>query len=114
MKQTTNKRPIPRFPITQRIQAYEQALDMGLHLVRDNHHLWAIRQTDKVHVWICSSTSYDGLWRAACASFRDPDFSVDNLPYSVGESAKGVTLYDPVTGETRTIPKKDLRSRRGE
>lgn len=105
---------VPRFPITLRIQAYEMALARGLHLVRDNYHLWGIRKGDKAHVWLCSSNSYDGLWRAACNTFRDPEFDVKLLPYSVGETATYVKLYDPRTGEHRQIPKKDLRSRRGQ
>lgn len=121
MSTTTTRKPKPinRFPITLRIQAYETALDHGLHLVRDNFHLWAIRtpKTDGGtydHVWICHSNSYDGLWRAAINTFRDPDFDPYKLPYSIGETAKQLTLYDPRTGDERKIDKKDLRSRRGQ
>lgn len=112
-------RPAMRFPLTTRIQAYEIALDHGLHLVRDNHHLWAIRKPKESggsydHVWVCSSESYDGLWNAAIVAFREPDFDVWSLPYSVGETETAVLLYDPVTDNQTEIPKVDLRRRRNE
>lgn len=106
--------PVPRFPMTPRITAFEAALEHELHLVRDNFHLWGIRKSDKAHVWLCSSTTYDGLWREAVMLFRSPNFDLNSLPYSVGETDKRVTLYDPKTGEERTLDKKDLRRRRGE
>lgn len=113
-KRSKDAPPMKRFPPTYRIQAYEQALDAGLHLVRDNFHLWAVRKTDKAHVWLCSTTSYDGLWRAACVLFQSPDFDVDLLPYSIGETENQVTLYDPKLGQTRLVDKKDLRKKRSE
>lgn len=116
MATATKQQPkrIHRFPITQRIQAYEMALERGLHLVRDNYHLWAIRLSDKAHVWICSSASYDGLWREACNTFRDPSFDTETLPYAVEEHENVIDVYNPATGETEEIDKKDLRSRRGD
>lgn len=111
-KVPANKIPpaIHRFPYTLRIQAYEMALDRGLHLIRDNFHMWAIRLSDKRHVHLCHVTSYDSLWRAVCNFFREPDFNADNLPYMVAENEKQIQLYDPVKQETFFIDKKDLRT----
>lgn len=113
-KQTEVRIPVSRFPPTYRIEAYEKALDAGLHLVRDNFHLWAVRKSDKAHVWLCASKSYDGLWREAVRLFKTADFDPDMLPFSVGETEHQVTLYDPKTGHTRRIDKKDLRKKRSE
>lgn len=103
-----------RFPYTLRVEAYEMALDRGLHLVRDNFHLWAIRKKDKRHVHLCHAKSYDGLWRSACNTFRQPTFDADSLPYMTGETDKQIELYDPTDGTTTTISKKDLRTRRAD
>lgn len=104
---------VSRFPYTLRIQACEMALDRGLHVIRDNYHLWAIRLSDHVQVWLCSTASYDGLWSAACNLFREPGFDVDQLSYSVGETDDHVLMYDPKAGKKWKIDKDDLRSRRG-
>ena len=106
--------PVPRFSVTPRIQAFEAALGHNLHLVRDNFHLWAIRKSDKAQIWLCSSTSYDGLWRAAVQLFRLDDFDPAVMPYSTGESETQVAMYDPRTKQSYKIDKKDLRRRRNE
>lgn len=116
MATTSKKEPTPilRFPVTQRIHACEQALDLGLHLIRDNYHMWGIRVSDKRHVWLCSSNSYDGLWREACNTLRDPEFDVLLLPYATKETKEQVTCYNPRTGEHFVIDQRELRSRRGQ
>jgi len=116
---TTKRKSLKRFPYTLRMQVYEAAIQHGLHVVRDNFHLWALREPLREggqfeHVWICCSSSYDGLWRAAIDTFRDPDFNAKKLPFVVSETDGFVTLYDPVTNKERKIDKSDLRSRRGD
>lgn len=111
--------PIDRFPYTPRIQACEVAIQHRLHLIRDNHHMWAIREPSTkggsyVQVWLCRCDSYDGLWRETLATLRSPTFDRESLPYAVKDTPEFVMVFDPRTGVRSKIPKSDLRRRRGE
>lgn len=107
---TVKEPPVKHFPSTWRINAVEKALSCGLHLIRDNFAMWAIRRSDMAQVFLCQSKSYFNLWRDVIAKLEAPDFDCELLPYRIGEGKDHIVMYNPRTDKKFHLDRKDLRS----
>lgn len=90
------------------------AVGLGLQLIRDHHHMWAIRASDDVQIWLCFVESKDAVWRETCELLQDPDFDPESMPYMCADHDDHIVLYHPATGKREKIDKTELRRRRDE